>query len=350
LNKHACFLLLSIAASLACAGSDAACLDTDKDCITAAHRNHVVIQLGYWKPALNKPLLQRIGPAPAELVDYLKLDNILNGYPERPIAATPSADFRRDMEDAISEMPDNVKRAINSRLAGIYLVHNLGGSGFTEAIANTSGKPVAAYVVLDLDVLAQRNANAWATWKESSPFRASGDTHLIATIESPDNDNRKNAIQYILLHEFGHVLSVGQHFHPPWAQDPAELNVAEYPFFGLSWRFDKTQKRFVTDFEDGFPLRKQVIYYFGARLDADRMADVYTQLETTNFPTLYGATNPYDDFAESVANYVHTVLMHKPFEIRIENQGEVVKRYGSCWGGKRCEEKRKLLEQAIEGY
>ncbi len=208
MKKPVSLLLLSIALCLACTGSDAACLDTDKDCITAAHRDHVVNQLGYWKPALDKPLLQRIGPAPAELTDYLKLDNMINGFSERPIPATPSPDFQRDMVNAIAELPEAIKRALNGRLAGIYLVHNLGGSGFTEAISDASGKPAAAYVVLDLDVLAQRNANEWATWKESSPFRAGGDTHLIATIESADNDNRKNAIQYILLHEFGHVLSV----------------------------------------------------------------------------------------------------------------------------------------------
>jgi hypothetical protein len=350
MKKHLTRLLFTIWLCLVCADSHAACLETDKDCVTAAHREHVVNRISFWKASLDKPLLQRIGPAPAELIDYLKLDNILNEYPERPTSATLPPDFQRDINAAISELPDKIKHALGGRLAGIYLVHNLGGSGFTEAISDASGKPVAAYVVLDIDTLEQRKANEWATWKENSPFRANGVDTLVATIESPSNDNRKNAIQYILLHEFGHVLSVGRHFHPPWTQDSAAVNASEYPFFALSWRFDKGQNKFVTDFEDRFPLRKQVVYYFGAKLNASQMTDVYGQLETTNFPTLYGATNPYDDFAESFVNYVHTVLMGKPFEIQVENKGKVVKRYGSCWGEKRCEEKRKVLEGMVGGF
>ena len=159
MTKPFSLLLLSLVLCLACAGSDAACIDTDKDCITGAHRNHVVNQLAYWIPSLEKPLLQRIGPATAELTDYLKLDNILNDFPERPVGATPSPDFQRDMEDAIAELPEPIKLALATRLAGISLVHNLGGSGFTEAITDATGKPAAAYVVLDIDVLAQRNAN-----------------------------------------------------------------------------------------------------------------------------------------------------------------------------------------------
>ena len=74
------------------------------------------------------------------------------------------------------------------------------------------------------------------------------------------------------------------------------------------------------------------------------MVETYAALEKTNFPTLYAATNPFDDFAESFASYVHTVLMRKPFAVRIYRDGRLEKEYGSCWDQPRCAEKRKILE------
>jgi hypothetical protein len=349
MKKYLGILFLSASLYLV-SGPAFACADSDMDCVKAAWRDHVVNRIGYWKAALDKPFAQRFSAAPAELIDYLRLDNMVNGLAERPTAAVIPPDFQNDLDAAIAEMPAAVKRALNGRLAGVYLVHGLGGSGFTESIRDDQGEPVAAYVVLDLDVLAQRTANQWATWKESSPFRASDKLSLQATLETPDNDNRKNALQYILLHEFGHVLSVGQHFHPPWSADFTQVDAAQYPFFSLSWRYSAEQKKYVTNFEGIFPLRRQVVYYFGAKLDANDMLATYKQLEATNFPTLYAATNPFDDFAESFVNYVHSVMLGKPFEIRILSNDRIVKSYHSCWDEARCAEKRNLLEQAIGSY
>lgn len=344
-NLYALLLALCLLVSF---GSHAACPDTDTVCIKAAHRDHAVNRIAFWQAQLDKPFAQRIGPAPPELADYLRLDNILNGFPERPTPADIPADFRRDLDAAIAELPQSVKQALDGLLVGVYLVHHLGSTGFTETVNDANGEPVAAYVVLDLDALALRNANQWATWKENTPFRADNETTLQATIETADNDNRKNAIQYILLHEFGHVFSVAHPFHPSWwVEDLATVDLSAYPFAALSWHIDKQQNKFVSDFEQRFPLRKQVVYYLTPKLDAQQMVDVYDQLEQTSFATLYAATNPYDDFAESFVNYVHVVLMGKPFEIRILRDGATVKLYASCWAEKRCEEKRRMLEEAI---
>jgi hypothetical protein len=77
------------------------------------------------------------------------------------------------------------------------------------------------------------------------------------------------------------------------------------------------------------------------------MLDAYERLERTNFPTLYAATHPADDFAESLASFVHTVMLKKPFEIRIYRDGEIAKRYGGCWTEERCAGKRRILEELL---
>jgi hypothetical protein len=321
------------------------CADTDKECAAKVLPGHAITRLAYWETALARPLEERIGIAPPELVEYLNYDNIANELPERPRAAALTADFLRDVRRAFAEIPPEVRHLLAPKLAGIYFVENLGGTGYTDQIVDAADKGVAGYIVLDASALKKRSANAWATWKENTPFAARRGFTLAAEIETPRRNDRKNAIQYILLHELGHVLAINENFHPFWGIEPKDVaSTANYPFFLLSWAVDRAGNQFVTLFDASFPQRKDVVYYFGAKLTADQMVAAYDNLERTNFATLYSVTRPGDDFAEAFASYVHTVRMKKPFAIRIYSGDKLVKFYGPCWSEPRCADKRKLIE------
>jgi hypothetical protein len=230
-------------------------------------------------------------------------------------------------------------------LAGIYFVSDLGGTGFTDYAKGGWFSRDAGFSVFDIDVLAKQTANAWATWKERSPFADDPAFRLEARIENEAGDNRKNAIQYILLHELGHILSIGEDIHPRW--DEAPSSVDDFPFARLSWEFIPAESRYASLFDKPFALRRDVVYYFGAKLAGRQMPDVYGQLAATNFPTLYAATRPGDDFAESFVSYVHTVMMKRPWEIRLFQDGKLIRTVGTCWEEKRCAEKRRLLEEIL---
>lgn len=323
------------------------CAYDDKACAEKNLRGRVVQKLVFWAPALARPLEQRIGAAPPELVEFITLENVAKGYPERPRAAAPAPDFLQDLRAAIAELPHEVTRLIEGKLAGIYFVEDLGGTGYTDQLFDES-KAVAGFVVLDASVLGTRTANAWATWKENTPFKARPGFTLAATIEPASQDNRANAIQYILLHEFGHVLAIGGNVHPSWNDDARDVrSTAQYPYFNLSWMISGDGRRYDTLFRDSFVRRSDVVYYFGAKLSAGRMTGIYDSLENSSFASLYAATNPFDDFAEAFVTYVHTVLMGKPFEIRIYRNERAVKTFGSCWEHVRCAEKRRFLEQML---
>lgn len=325
------------------------CREDDRTCATVLRSQSPVKNMRYWKPAFKKPLEQRIGRAPGELVTYLNLDNIAGGVPNRPQAATPPEDFLRDVNDAVSELPEQVKQLAARKLAGIYFVRDLGGTGYTDYIESGIFRTDAGFIVLDIDVLANSTANGWATWKERSPFTSDPRYRLDAVIESNGQDSRKNAIQYILLHELGHVVSLGEKIHPQWGLQKRKVSLDRYPFALLSWENgNQNGHRYRSRFEMRFPLRKDIVYYFGARLNADQMSLVYEQLEETSFPTLYAATSPEDDFAESFVSYVHTVMLKRPMEIRIYRDGQIAKVYASCWEEERCAAKRKFLDDFLE--
>jgi hypothetical protein len=334
---------------LACAAAHAQepvalpCKAGDEKCAFEARGKSPVRNKSYWAEALAKPLEQRIGVAPDELLIYLNLDNIASGLSNRPRAVQIPADFSKDVSDAVAELPSGVKALVEKKLVGIYFVKDLGGTGFTDYVHGGWFSSDAGFIALDMDVLARQTANAWATWKENTPFIANASIKLDAQIENEAGDNRKNAIQYILLHELGHIISIGEDIHPRW--DGPASSVDKFPFARLSWKFEPGNRKYFSRYDDSsFGERSEVRYYFGPTIAAKRMLSVYEKLLGTNFPTLYAATHPGDDFAESFVTYVHTVMQKRPWEIRMSVDGKIASTYRACWDEKRCAEKRKILE------
>ncbi|MES3021517.1 MAG: hypothetical protein V4857_08005 [Pseudomonadota bacterium] len=334
--------------ALAQATGSSTCKVGDAHCAFIANENSPIKKKFYWRGAFGIKLESRFASAPPELVRYLTINNIGGGIANRPESAAIPPDFRNEVRAAIAELPDSIKKLLDDKLAGIYFVRDLGGTGFTDYIDGGVFSADAGYIVLDIDVLTKYTANAWATWKENTPFRTDPQYRLDVRIEQADSNNRKNAIQYLLLHEVAHVLSIGEKFHPRWDRYlDAKTNLADTPFTNHSWAIDK-KFNFFSRFDSTFPLRKDVVYYFGAKLNGEHMVPAYEQLQSTNFPTLYAATKPGDDFAESLVSYVHTVIQKRPLEVRIYRKNALVKTYTSCWEEARCAGKRKILERFLK--
>lgn len=324
------------------------CAANDKPCLMKVSKAQSARTAAFWKTTLARPIGERIGPAPRELVEYLLVDNLLNDFPEKPRSSRPSEAFVADVRGAIADMPPSVRRVFDDTFAGVWFVDDLGGTGYTDMFRDGDDAPVGGFVVLDAAVLAKFTANAWATWKENTPFKPHEGWQLDARIEDASGDDRRGAIRYILLHELGHVLSINRAIHPRWDVAPSDVpQSARFPFFELSWTIERKEGRYASKFDGDFPMRRAIVYYLGARLAATDMTAAYGSLEKTNFPTLYAATIPGDDFAESFASYVHTVLMKRPWEITIRKDGKVAKTYRSCWEEARCAAKRKILEELL---
>ena len=136
------------------------CAKGDVKCASAERVKSPARTKSYWSAALAKPLDQRFGTAPDELLVFLNLDNIADEIPNSPRAAVLPVEFAKDVRDAIAGLPAEVKSAVDKKLAGIYFVKDLGGTGYTDyAHADGIGRD-AGYVVLDMDVLQAQTANA----------------------------------------------------------------------------------------------------------------------------------------------------------------------------------------------
>jgi hypothetical protein len=308
-----------------------------------------VIKSHYWGTSWkSRPLCQRLGPAPLELIARINIENELHGFTERPVAVQPPPEYLTALKAIQSRLPEPVRRLAEERIIGIFAVRDLGSSGYAEAVKDEYGEEKYVFIVLDEGVLLSKKANEWATWKENSVFAptAGGNFRLSLRIESDDTDTVENAIRFILLHEMGHALGLASRVHPSW-DDTRPAQPVELPFPKLSWTMNKEGK-IVSYFEDQFPERTFLKYYSFAKapLAGEQMLNVYNHLrEHTNFPSVQSSINQWEDFAETFATYVHVVLDKRPWQATIESTGNTVTIIDSCWPESRCMTKKAFMEK-----
>jgi hypothetical protein len=271
-----------------------------------------------------------------------------DGNPEKIL---PPPDFLADVKAAIAEIPLAVLKLLDKPLLGVYFARGLGSSAITDVVVDASRRVLGSVTLLDADIFLYRVANEWANWKENSPFMP--DTHykIDVLIETPENDNRKNALQFLLLHEFAHVLTAKSEFLPDWWVGAQKFKSSEeYSYLSISWQIAMSNE-IIPLLREDFTYRKIISYYSNAnsehRLAGDLIPEIYQGLEKTSFPTLYASTNAYDDFAESFATYVHRVLMNRPLEISIKLNDQTITQSADFWSSPRARAKLNFFAEYL---
>lgn len=334
-----CFILIIFTSCL-----ERKCENSDKECLHKKVINHQARKYSFYKKFNEAPLTNKVFSAPKELLDFVNLDNRKLDLPHRTKKSKDFDKIAKLTQAALDELPPIVKSKFAHKLIGIFLLEGLGSTGFTDMVKDQNGKTQGAFIILDSGVLAQRDANSWASWKENTPFET-GDLKIELKIEEEENNNIKNAIQYILLHELGHVVSINSQIHPPWDRDEKDINIKEYPYTMLSWK--KEQEKLIGQLENTNKLYvpyKTLNFYHGKKLSNNQMLVIYTLLNLTNIPTLYGAMNAADDWAESFVTYIHTVLLKKPFDLKIKTGETVIFKHELCYFNNQCKRKTEYLK------
>lgn len=317
------------------------------------------LKINYWGDSWEQTALtKRIKEAPPELIKKVHIENEMWGFKERPTSIKPPSQIYSAIKSIEESLPRNIISILDKRFIGIFSVKELGGSGYADVVYDKEGNETYALIILDADLLLKRKANGWATWKLNSTFKpdANGSTKIRAVIEKEENNNVVNAIRFILLHELGHVLGMLTKSHSSWVEwfNKKKIDI-DYPFQKLSWRLTKDNK-IVSLFDDTFPERSVVQAYSfeKSKLTNSQILPVYNKLvQHTNFPSLYAATSPWEDFAESFATYAHVMTDERPYRVIIQQDdapkddgAKIV--IGSCWGEKRCEEKESFMRKWFE--
>lgn len=304
---------------------------------------HKARNVSVWADWQKKDIREKIRPAPDFLVDYLRIDNSLNGYTQVPRPAEHWQLFAEEVFQAIDEFPPEVKSHLNEHVIGIFLVVNLGTSAYTEVLKDFAHHS-QGFIVIDSQAL-DRKANEWASWRENTPFKPRSGFEARVLIEPESQDLRKNALSYIILHELGHLVGVAKGSHSDWW---AESKPDDYAFSSMSW---VTRDGSVSSKWDGmFHDRSKVRFYAGekSQITGEKLTGIYADLAKTDFVSLYAATGIYDDFAETYAMYVHVVLQKRPWQLTLLSDGKPVFTMTEPIQQDRCGNKRKFCAALFE--
>jgi len=295
------------------------------------------------------PLEARIHPAPEPVVQLAFERNAAMGMPVLPKPASPGHPLVPTLVRMLRELPAQIRQMAEASVKAVYLVDGNFGSARTEAVRDLTGRVVGGYMILNAAALA-RTANEWISWREHSAFRTQGPLRVKVTLEPPATDNQQNALRFLFLHELGHILGMVSGTHGYWAAPETFWLTERSAFTNLSWRLGNDG--LFSPWKHQYPLLGQLGFYRfeKAPLATHQAPQVYAALARTDLPSLYGSVDPYEDFAESFALFVHTELLNRPYYIELFEEGRLIGRFRSCLQDGRCPQKIRLIAALIERW
>jgi hypothetical protein len=249
------------------------------------------------------------------------------GLARETLTRPAPAEFASELEEVIDGLPRPFARLFERRVCAVVLTHGAPMSGTLSALAADHSR---ALILLDVDAL-NRTANAWMEFKESTPFLLGEQRKIRGKLAEPADDSRRVLLEFVLVHELAHVAD---HTIP---NDPAILN-----FQGQSWPRQDALAH--TPFAH-YPER------YGRAPLPDSLVEPYFELiATAAFASPATVANAGEDFADSVATYMHTVMRGRPWQLSLYDAGQLVMQLNTCWEEPRCREKRALIEELLERW
>ena len=313
----------------------------------AAEPPPIVQRLEHYAGALEKPIEEKIRLGDEAILEWQHQINLKFGQDIRPRKASPNHPLVPLMRKVLAELPPKIHALASKYVVAVYLLEDDFGTGTTDAVLDAQGRWRYSYIALNLTVL-ERTANDWSTWKENSTFTQDPDFQITMILEDEPDDTVEGALPFIFLHELGHSLGLSVEAHGFWDAEELPASTRDSPYVGISW-VDGGEGKMLSRWKERFPQLSELDFYSfkEAPLSTADAVSVYGSLAVSDFPSLYGATNLFDDFAEAFAIYVHHQLLGKPYRVVIRHKQQILFTYTSCIVSGLCPRKTAALEALL---
>ncbi|MDX1961390.1 MAG: hypothetical protein SFU98_22665 [Leptospiraceae bacterium] len=281
-------------------------------------------------------LEERIFNLPKLQNEFIHELNIIDGIENIPAPSTDFLLMKEKMDLIFKNSNPKILKILDKYVLGIYFSENLGTTGLTSFVYDKNLKPVGGIIFIDSN-LVKLSGNEWISYKENTVF-IQGKYKLKIEI---DNGNSKfSALEYILLHELGHIVSVVDGIVPDFTLE--KRNFKSFPFFHGVW----SEEKVMTELSTKYPELKKIKFYSKPelKLDVDAL-EIYSILEVSPFPTVYSTINADDHFAESFVSYLHTLVGKKPWRLTIINERGEANSFENGISKERCKLEREFMEK-----
>ncbi len=226
------------------------------------------------------------------------------------------------------------------------------------AYAGTSDEDKLIVLGIRKSVLDEKlNLHTWASWKEQLSFGGKPDVYEInpqlPEIQVSPVNRANDFLYFVVAHEFGHILDFANKVNqfkeacPEWngtGLEP-ECEMKEDSWGALSWKTNKTPR-----VENDFSNRTGLCFYWCGQMPLAQttISQVYNDLiEKSDFISLYSTTQPWDDFADSLAYYVTSNYLHQSYVIDTKqgSQYDIMKKLKSSLFAKKYQYIERFLQR-----
>jgi hypothetical protein len=260
---------------------------------------------------------QRLNVSSDVVMSYLdEYDNPNGDY----MLYEPTVSERTLFGEYLELLPDRYQTVMAERLVGIYFVENFISSGMTDYVLSESNE---VYVTLVLNpIVFDKKLSELLTYKENTIYRADGNDAEVKIEVTGDY----SGLLYILAHECTHIIDYVDRITPyvePGINILLGENKKAAPFTKAHW-LDYYEP--IDPVEYGDSLR----FYStdeDQKIPATVMADVYTELESTPFVSLYSYLSWAEDLAEYCTMFHFTQHLGLSYTIRVLEEGKIVFEY-----------------------
>jgi hypothetical protein len=258
------------------------------------------------------PLESRISLPPSFVLDYLKK---LDSRPDYE-GYLPSLPEQLALQQAFNNLPSLNRSVCEKRLLGIYFINNFTGNGLSEWVTDGKGN-IYAVMVLNSSVL-RMTISELLTAKEKTCF-INDDPAIDIRINT---GSRFSGLSYILLHESTHVVDYVQAI-TPYVDNSSRDHFKKRPsstiFTQAIWAaYDKPSMALYFTGN---------VFFYGIKapqLHISHAADVYKELGTSPFPSLYASQSWAEDLAELLTFYHLTAVMQQPYIIEVLKNSRII--------------------------
>lgn len=232
-----------------------------------------------------------------------------------------------DLTKAVKGLPRPFAKLFRKHVCAVVLMHGAPMSGTLMPLAGDRSHSV---ILLNVDNLSLP-PNEWLSFKESSAFEPAPERFIRGKMAHPDENVRSVLLEFLLVHELSHVVDQA------FPEDPL---IQE--FKRVSW-----------------PRRDALVIspfiHYPQRVNAQPLPDAqlepyYDLIAQGAFASPATVANAKEDFADSVATFLHTVLRRRPWQLEVLRNGKVVRKLQTCWAEPRCADKRRIVEALLRRW
>lgn len=262
-------------------------------------------------------IVRRLNISSDIVMSYLKeYDNPAGDYS----FYTPTGEEVTLLNEYIELLPERYQNVLKERLIGIYFVENFIGSGMTDFVLSESDE---VFVTLFINpIVFKKDVSELLTYKENTIYRSDGDGPEVTLEVTGDY----SGLLYILTHECTHIVDYVDRI-TPYVEPGINTLLGDNPnaaSFTEPYWSDYHEPKDPPEYRDK-------LWFYSTdedrKIPAAEMADVYAELKTTPFVSLYSYLSWAEDLAEYCTLYHFTQNLGLTYTISVVERGTTVFEY-----------------------